>query len=272
MIHRVKKQVSIVLLPLLSASALAQDVAPEEVPPDVRRYTVEMIIFSYAQSVSAGSEIFVPDEPPALDLTAEGELVDGMLPDLTMTDDVEDVEELAEDNLEEELEDEDSKYALIMLPEEDFLLLDAFERLDNLDAYTPLMHFGWTQPTYPQEDTEVRSLSSFMTPPEGLEGDLSLYLSRYLHLAVNLQLDAPVEEEEPPALDRGRFYDDYDYFSEDAVVTYPVRYRIEEDRIFRNGELRYYDHPKFGVLAKITRVEEEEPEEFEEELLGFDGE
>jgi hypothetical protein len=38
----------------------------------------------------------------------------------------------------------------------------------------------------------------------------------------------------------------------------PIRYSISEDRIFRNGELRYYDHPRFGVLARITRFEEEE--------------
>jgi hypothetical protein len=36
----------------------------------------------------------------------------------------------------------------------------------------------------------------------------------------------------------------------------PVRFRIQENRILKNGELRYFDHPKFGVLAKVTRVEE----------------
>ena len=36
----------------------------------------------------------------------------------------------------------------------------------------------------------------------------------------------------------------------------PPGYRIQENRILKNGELRYYDHPKFGVLAKVTRVEE----------------
>ena len=163
-----------------------------------------------------------------------------------------------------------------MLPEEDFILQDVIENLDNLDAYTPLMHFGWTQPTYPEEETEARALSSFTTPPDGLEGDLTLYLSRYLHLAVNLQLDAPATQEAEEALSLDDFSNRYDDFDSDAVVTYPVHYRIEEDRIFRNGELRYYDHPKFGVLAKITRVEEEEPEDepeaFEEELLGYDGE
>ena len=36
----------------------------------------------------------------------------------------------------------------------------------------------------------------------------------------------------------------------------------------KNGELRYFDHPKFGVLAQVSRVEEEEPPE-DSELLGY---
>jgi hypothetical protein len=40
-----------------------------------------------------------------------------------------------------------------------------------------------------------------------------------------------------------------------------VFYRIREDRIVRNNEVRYYDHPKFGVIARITRIEEESPED-----------
>jgi hypothetical protein len=51
----------------------------------------------------------------------------------------------------------------------------------------------------------------------------------------------------------------------------PVRYRIFEDRIFKSGDLRYFDHPKFGVLAKITRVEEPGDEEPEAALLGEPG-
>jgi hypothetical protein len=60
--------------------------------------------------------------------------------------------------------------------------------------------------------------------------------------------------------------------SREDSIDYPVRYRIDEDRIFRNGELRYFDHPKFGVLAKITRAEDVELQDGEMlgdmELLG----
>ncbi len=41
-----------------------------------------------------------------------------------------------------------------------------------------------------------------------------------------------------------------------------IHYRIFEDRIVKNGDIRYFDHPKFGVIAKDTRFEEPEEDEF----------
>lgn len=243
------KRVSLLLLPLAASGVLAQDAPEEEI--EVRRYTVEMIIFSYAKGISTGSEIFVPDEPPDSEFMLDDALDENFLNT---------VEKLPPEPV---VRNEERRYELVMLAEEDFSLVDILDRLERLDAYEPLMHFGWTQPMYPDEEKVVRPLGSYMTPPEGLEGDLTLYLSRYLHLAINLQLDAAPPEQP------------VDLFA----VRYPVRYRISEDRIFRNGELRYFDHPKFGVMAKISRVEEEEPAEDEllensniTELLGYEGE
>jgi len=298
MIHRAIKNVSTILLPLLAAGALAQDTELVEEPVDVRRYTVEMLIFAYEQSVSGGSEIFMPDEPPPFEFGEDGDLIDFILGDGAVPAEAAepDLPELTEVELivRQRLEDVDERYAFVMLPEEDFVLLDVVAGLDELDAYITLMHFGWTQPMYSAEETEVRPLGSFATPPEGLEGNLSLYLSRYLHLAIDLQMDSTTLDEmaaseefqkllDPEASGEEEVSDRYNFgdgiyeigvddMGDDGIVTYPVRYRIEEDRIVRNGELRYYDHPRFGVLAKITRVEEPEPEEFEEELLGYEGE
>ncbi len=108
-----------------------------------------------------------------------------------------------------------------------------------------MAHFGWTQSTIAGEPTEARPLHTFVSPPAGLDGELNLYLNRYLHLDVNLKLEASPRRstESQPT----------NAFGE----TYPVYYRIDEDRIFKNGDLRYFDHPKFGVIAKISRVEEE---------------
>lgn len=246
-----KKRISFLLLPLMAAGAFAQETLEEEDQLDIRSYTVEMIIFSYEQSVSTGSEVFPPDLPPDV------EIVDDFpFDDLAEVTSLESIPELVlepevSEDLDEDVTLEDKKYELSMLAEEDFGLLKVYEHLERLDAYEPLMHFGWTQPTYPDQEVEARPLSSFATPPNGLEGELTLYLSRYLHLAIKLQLDESIADE--PVDDGYGYYDD-------SPISYPVRYRIDEDRIFRNGELRYFDHPKFGVLAKITRVEEEEAE------------
>ena len=273
-----KKRTSLLVLSLLTSAAFGQDPLSQEEQASVRRYTAEIIIFSYAQDAPEGTEIFIPDLPPLKDLLGEQMLTDDdslqCIPEIVEGYELGEHElgeyelgeyelgeyelgehELGEHELEEhELEGE--PFGLVMLAEENFQLKDEFERLDNLEEYTPLLHFGWTQTTYPDDEQEVRPLSSFVTLPNGLEGDLTLYLSRYLHLAVNLQLDdAPVKE-----LPCG--YDN-DKPEESAPRTYPVRYRIEEDRIFRIGELHYFDHPKFGVLAKIIRAEEVEPPEDE---------
>lgn len=251
-------RLALFLLPLLAIDATAQETS-DELPADVRRYTVEMIIFAYADSVSAGSEIFVPDLPPEAEIEALDEVgadSPGALQSLPEIEAVPVVEETIDIET-EDLVEEAVPFELVMLPEEEFSLDTVYEHLDRLDAYQPLLHFGWTQPTYVDRISEPRPLSSFVTPPEGLAGDLNLYLSRYLHLVVNLQLDAPSTNAT------------FDPYRNDYVLDYPVRYRINEDRIFRNGELRYFDHPRFGVLAKITRVEEDEDELDETELLGY---
>jgi len=253
-----KKRISLLVWPLLAASALAQDAPLQEQQPDVRRYTVEMIIFAYTQDISTGTEIFIPDPPPEEELLPD----DGKIDDIPL--------QIRNSSIDDRLaQAKSNKYELVMIPPEEFTLLDTFEHLRRLDAYEPLMHFGWTQPTYPDEKVPARPLSAFATPPDGLSGELTLYLSRYLHLAIKLQLDAPVAEQPEAITPRNSFNgSDYD-FGKNETVTYPLRYRIEEDRIFRNGELRYFDHPKFGALAKITRVEEADPEH---DALPDDGE
>ena len=98
----------------------------------------------------------------------------------------------------------------------------------------------------------------FGEPPEGLNGNFKLYLGRYLHLVVDLAIDATTEIEEIPIVDDNVFiYSDVrpQYEFEIEPDEGPVRYRIQENRIVKNGEIRYFDHPKFGVIAKVTRVE-----------------
>jgi hypothetical protein len=238
------------------------DATAEIEEPEIRRYTVELIVFRYAEDVASGSEIFLPDEP-------EEPLEEQLLE--TLEEALPEVEE-APDEPEEEPEPLPD-IELVLLEEEDYQLTNAREQLELLDAYEPLMHFGWTQATWPEEQTEAVPLALFAVPPEDLDGTLTLYLSRYLHLVVDLQLRAPdaeIEKEPEPRRDYGynTYGTDIGYEEGERAPPQPTFYRIQEDRILRNGELRYYDHPRFGVIARVSRFEEvEEPEDGE--LLGY---
>lgn len=229
---------------LLFTAAASQDDLLEEEQKDVRRYTVEIVIFAYVEDVATGTEVFPADEP-AVDeqslIEAEQSPIDDEL-------EISDVEQRDLD--------------IVMLTEDEYTMSDVLRQFELLDVYETIMHFGWTQSTFPKDETQPIELRMFGEPPTGLDGSLTLYLSRYLHLVVDLALDAPEDFSISVAADEPRlaFGDSrirYDLgFGQLAM---PVRYRIQENRIIKNGDVRYFDHPKFGVVAKINRVEEEEP-------------
>lgn len=224
-------RLKLLLALLLPVFAIAQDEVTEEEEP-IRRYTVEIIIFTYEENVSVGSEVFVPDVVE--DEYSLFEDMPGSAEDLQPVVDDEPAltDALAEDVI------EIPPMEWVLLEESELTLTESYGRLDRLQAYEPVMHFGWTQPTYAEELTTSIPLHAFGRPPATLDGSLTLYLSRFLHLVVDLQLDA--EEEQP------------------------TFFRINENRILRNGEVRYFDHPRFGVIAKVSRAEDVQDEELTE--------
>lgn len=247
----------LIMLPLVAAQA-QEDSTDEDA--EIRRYAVEMIIFRYAQAVSVGTEIFPADKPVVEDPGFDQEPL------------------LTEDEPLEEIPRFYRSIEFAPLAEDEYTMGDILGRLERLDVYEPLMHFGWSQATWPNEDTLPIELGTMGTPPKGLNGSLRLYLSRYLHLVVDLQLDAPEARDSVDSLSNYGEYRSLNEFG-DIGEPIPVRYQINENRILRSGELRYFDHPKFGVLARVTRVEgapEETPEDLQDstetELLGYPAE
>ena len=249
-----RKTILICLMCSLFTVAQAQD-APVEEEREIRRYTVEMIIFKYAQEVATGSEIFPADRPIVDDHVFDEE---SLLPETVPL---------------EEIPRRLRDIKLTRLRNDEYTMGEIMSRLQRLDVYVPVMHFGWTQTTWPKEETRAIELASMGRVPEGLDGTLKLYLSRFLHLVVDLKLDAPetrnpISGRDDPTSGYGDYRTRTEYRGIDEPG--PVRFRINEDRIFRSGELRYFDHPKFGVLAKVMRVEEQETAEPENlELLGY---
>lgn len=230
--------------------AWAQLSTDEVDEPELRRYTVEIIIFRYAEDVATGGELFLPDEPepPADDDSPE--FTDRIAPTGP---------EVAPDKDLEPLPDPD----FVLLARDELQLDEAYGRLERLDAYEPVMHFGWTQNALARDETEAVPLYRFGRPPADLDGTLTLYLSRFLHLVVDLNLRKPDSIEPGTPVSRFNALD-----ALRAEPSLPTFYRIQESRIMKNGDLRYFDHPKFGVLARVARVEEEAPPE-KGELLGY---
>jgi len=277
-------------LPGVALSQLALEDEPPEEEQEVRRYTVELIVFEYAESAVFGSENFEPDEPleveellpmPPLPFGDPGVIsnaeASGAIGDAEF--DGEDAlefllpEEPIEEQILEELPSHILHTRLEVLDPEEHAMKEIYEKLVALDAYKPLMRAAWTQATYEKDQTLPIRLRRLGNAPLRLDGSLTLYLSRFLHLVVDLTLESKHQRSGSGQQynDGVRYYGDrrssrnYGYGYERETT--PIKYSISEDRIFRNGELRFYDHPRFGVLARITRYEEEELETDEMFLL-----
>ena len=247
---------------LLCTAAAAQDIAETE-PSEVPSYTVEVIVFEYAEDVGAGTEQFLPEELlKAQGETAESEFVFG---DAT-------VQPLPGQRADADSDPDtwDAEPDFTRHDETEFTMTNVASRLEHLNVYRPLMHFAWTQVTRPEEKTRPIELRELAEPAEGLDGRFGLYLSRYLHLVVDLSIEREAVPVDPLTIDDSGtvFQDDGVAPSYDAAGPSIVRFRIFEDRIFKSGDLRYFDHPKFGVLAKISRVEEPGRGQSEDGLVG----
>jgi hypothetical protein len=240
-------------------SAQAQMVTPEapaEVAEAERRYTVEMIIFEYAESAQAGNELFIAEiiEPPP-DAPVEGELVFTDIPSTGANSAQGQKPSIAEIPLSRQI-------GLSLLEPAQYTMRDIYRKLQTLDAYKPILHTAWTQTTVEKELTPPIRLRMLGNAPLRLDGYLTLYLSRYLHLVVDLALDGGPSAQSytgnAAASTEASSQGGYVYSDKPDLQPSTVRYRIFEDRIFKSGDLRYFDHPKFGVLAKVTRDESAE--------------
>ena len=143
------------------------------------------------------------------------------------------------------------RVALTVLPKEQLQLQAVYEKLQLLDAYEPVMWAGWTQGVVEREFSPEIPLRRIGNAPPQFDGTLQLYLSRFLHLVVNLSM-TPGQTNQPGLVPT---FPDRFGSRDMGMQSGLVHLRIDEDRIMKNGDLRYFDHPRFGLLAKVTRIE-----------------
>lgn len=130
-----------------------------------------------------------------------------------------------------------------VLPDEAFGLTTEWNRLRNAQRYQPIARIAWEQVNPPEsrgprlalragQSLEVLAPGGFTTETvRSLEGSVALYVGRFLHLDIDLGYH------EPEGFEGLR------------------QHRLTERRRLRRDELHYFDHPRFGVLARVTRVD-----------------
>jgi hypothetical protein len=141
--------------------------------------------------------------------------------------------------------------------EESFTLNGVYNRISRLEAYEPLAHLGWVQPAKNTEQAIPYQIANQSDLPRGITGTVTLYKERYLHLALDLALEsrpsdeaaAPVAEIPPERV-----------FGLSTSVDEPTRranatHRLQQSRRVRVSNTHYFDHPLFGVIAKINVIE-----------------
>ena len=104
------------------------------------------------------------------------------------------------------------------------------ERLLRSEGWSPILHFGWRQPAESREEAGAMSVAGNRLGA-AVTGTVRLSLDRFLRLEVDLELDPATGE----------------------------LYAMDQGRRLRSGQVHYFDHPQFGVIAVVNRAPEPTP-------------
>jgi hypothetical protein len=116
-----------------------------------------------------------------------------------------------------------------------------YRRLERLSSYTPIAHGGWIQPL--KKKGKLNNVKiTHQTGAHRLEGTLTFHRGRFLHLNVDLQLS----EMFPLPINNG--------YVTNNVIQPATLYRLKETRRIKTSQSNYFDHPRFGVLAIVEKI------------------
>jgi len=221
---------------------------PEPLAPE---YQVEMLIFAH-RTFDRAEEQFAHENgratplrqetlraPPVFDDSILGPLGDVLGP-------LSEAPPFGTDVAAAEPGAEPYEFRFRLLQPEELQLTSQYRVLErNPQAYVPLLHGGWVQEGLPENETHPFDLA--MLGARNPLGTIQLYLSRFLHVKLDLSYSDALAGAPAPVLD-----------NELTELPITPRYHLTADRPTRSGELHYFDHPAFGVLIKVTPVRPEQ--------------
>jgi hypothetical protein len=132
--------------------------------------------------------------------------------------------------------------------------LDGIARsIRRSSGYRLLRHLAWRQPMTDEADAlpVMMQLGEELDGKFEIEGTLSFYRSRYLHVTTDLWFTRRlVADESLPLIDQANIEELLDKPTP-TTVSVPLRH----SRRMRSATLHFIDHPQFGMLIKIDRYD-----------------
>lgn len=247
--------------------------SPAYADQSIRYYDVELVIFENLEETSDNNEVWPKGKQLVVpeNATRLGRTFAGTLPPEFLTE---------------------HNFKLLSL--EEYQLQNEAETLKESEQYKILLHTGWRQPglakdvavpihfthlisdtpeeTVPtdveqtsEEQVSVNKSQAETVTPEievnkvpsldghaSLEGLITVVLSRYLHIDVEMLYRKEADETNIDMYDTS--------FLEDRSDREPVYY-LKQSRKMRSKQTHYIDHPRIGILVRMTPFKIELPAE-----------
>jgi hypothetical protein len=260
-----------IIIVALTANAAT---AAEDRPPPPARYAVELIVFrnldqsrNTPEIPASGSLIadspleLIPSENPdesfisSLDLGIAGfdltpDAQSGLL--AGGAEQSQSGEEIPEVRIGFYLMSPRAEYPdFVPIDIESMSLGNIYSRMETLGAYEPIAHLGWVQAAEDAGSAVPYRLKDKPVRGDSVTGTITLYKARYLHLALDLSLD--------------EYRTDPQFYTREIIAdmrtTGRTNHKLQESRRIREPSSHYFDHPLFGVIARIQKIKPPSPGE-----------
>jgi hypothetical protein len=144
---------------------------------------------------------------------------------------------------------------IAVLSSANYKLSDSAAHLRYSPNYKLLAHFGWTQRSLSKNRAlPIKLVSDQFSDSLIPEGELELYVSRYLHIKVNLQAQQCTYAKTSPISNQASNKQGLEQALGTTSSNQCIKqvYRFKQNRKMRSKELHYIDNPIFGMLVYIT--------------------
>jgi len=234
-----------------------------ETPEIKTNYSVEVIIFRYLDQASVENELFDNNITP-IDAYKETAVIKKQSVSYTNTalDNKENISEQIINNIIRTVPS-DREILFNIIPNNLLSLKSDNDRLKRIRVYEPIIWNGWQQILTSNELTPEIKLRRLKNTLGQFGGYLKFYESSggKLRLAVDIYMQD--EQVNQAKLIGQTFPNNLAKIADEPPIS---KYPLSDDKEMKLDEIRYFDHPKYGILAKISKIQPLETNEIRTEV------